>query len=685
MTKVWYVYGLSEDALGHRLADLPSDPVAGVTFSVAAGRGTVTLTADEAAYDGLAQEITSRLEGYVYSHTDPSLAAAVVPLLTAHGLTVATAESCTGGLIAASLTDVPGASRVFGTGVVSYSNDCKEHLLAVSEDTLAADGAVSAATAGQMARGVRRTAQAAIGLSVTGEAGPVAAGEHPVGTVFIALADKKRTWVEQLRLEGDRAAIRRAAADYVLWLLWRYLSAYPAVMAGGENHGVVQRREIPRTKGSAQPRLLSRILPWRGDSRRRLCVKWAALLTALAVVVGSLWAGYQYLLVPDLNRQLQDSLGDLYYESTDLTQGVMNSAYPQGMLPVFHGLYDINRDIGGWIHIPNTGVDYPVMQYADGYYRNHNFGKEYSIYGQPYLDEAFSLDHEKMRIVHGRNTGDGQMFSDLLNYRRVAYLQEHPVIEMNTLHGHARWQIFAVCVQDSRDSTHINLQEEPENYDDFLDSLLRRSLFLSDLTVTGEDTLLLLTANAQKEYGFSGAQLVVAARLLTGEVENTDYRVNNRALMPSVLSNNRTTTRTTRTHTTTTVVTTTHTTVEGGAGTTITTIGTTMTGIDIPITDSGTASTDTDTTVIGSDTTLPQATDATTADGSTSDTSATFTESTFGGENTTSSDGESTTATDATDATADGATDEAMTTGTTVSAEDTNQDTNGDNHDYIGN
>lgn len=553
MTKALYVYGLSEDALRHRLADLQGDPAVGVTLSVSGDHATVTLTAPDDAIEEWVAEASLCLSGYVYSDADPSLAAAVVHLLTAHGLTVATAESCTGGLIAAALTDVPGASRVFGTGVVSYSNDCKEALLSVSADTLADHGAVSAAAAGQMARGVRRTAAADLGLSVTGEAGPVPAEEHPVGTVFIALADKKRTWVEELHLDGDRAAIRAAAADSVLWLLWRYLSAYPAVMAGGETHRAAQKREIPRTKGAVHPRLLSRILPWRGDTRRTLCIKGAAWLTALAVLVGSLWAGYTYLLEPDRNRQLQDSLGDLYYESTDLTHGAdVDSAYPEGMMAVFRGLYDMNTDIGGWIHIPDTGIDYPVMQYADGYYRNHNFDKEYSIYGQPHLDEHFALEHPQLRIVHGRNTGDGQMFSELLNYRRVAYLQEHSAIEMNTLQGNARWQIFAVFVLDSRDTDHFNLQDEPKDYGDFLDAVRERSLFLSDLTVTAEDSLLLLTANAQREYGFNGAQLVVAARRIEGAAEKTTYRVNNRAKMPAALSGGRTTTRTTRSTTTTT-------------------------------------------------------------------------------------------------------------------------------------
>lgn len=554
MTKVLYVYGLSEDALGHRLAEWCADPSVEVAFSVAAGRGVVTVSADNPT---IADEVAVCLAGYVYSDTDPSLAAAVVPLLTAHGLTVATAESCTGGLIAAALTDVSGASRVFGTGVVSYSNECKQKLLTVSEDTLAAHGAVSKATAGQMARGVRRTADAAIGISVTGEAGPIPAENHPVGTVFIALADKKRTWVEELHLEGDRGAIRRAAADSVLWLLWRYLSAYPAVMAGGESHRAVQKREIPRTQGAAHPRLLSRILPWRGDSRRRLWIKWTVWVAVLALLAGCLWAGYQYLLVPDRNRELQDSLGDLYYESTDLTHNNADSVYPQGMQAVFRGLYDMNADVGGWIHIPDTGVDYPVMQFADGYYRNHNFDKEYSIYGQPYLDEHFSLEHKQIRIIHGRNTGDGQMFSDLLNYRRVAYLQEHPVIEMNTLQGNAHWQIFAVCVRDSRDEDRFDLTAEPKDYNDFVASLLRRSLFLSDLTVTGEDDLLLLAVNAQREYGFNGAQLVVAARRITDGAQEAVYRVNNRAQMPAALGGTTRTTRTTRSTTTPTGSTTT--------------------------------------------------------------------------------------------------------------------------------
>lgn len=157
-----------------------------------------------------------------------AIATRAVALLKEKGLTVATAESCTGGMIAAAITDVAGASRVFGTGVVSYSCDCKMKLLGVSVATLETEGAVCAATAAQMAEGVRRVGDAAIGVSVTGEAGPIAAENHPVGTVFIGYADENGAITEEHHFEGDRAAIRRQAAEAVLALLVRRLEGVTA-------------------------------------------------------------------------------------------------------------------------------------------------------------------------------------------------------------------------------------------------------------------------------------------------------------------------------------------------------------------------------------------------------------------------------------------------------------------------
>ncbi len=551
MTRELRIYGLPEELLRERLGDLTERADMAVTLSYNEGHGTVAVTADGDLLEETVAEIALRLGGYVYSCEGESLATVVVQLLADHNLTVSTAESCTGGMVAAALTDVPGASRVFGTGVVSYSNRCKERLLTVSDATITVMGAVSAETAGQMARGVRQTGDASVGVAVTGEAGPTPSEDLPVGTVFVALSDKKRTWVEELHLDGaDRATIRRQATDSVLWLLWRYLSAYPAVMAGGENNYVAQQRTIPRTEGAGQPRLLSKLLPWKGDSRRRLIIKSVAWLLAVAVLLSALIGGYQYFIQPHRNQELQESLGDLYWEGAiDLTADPSEiDTYPLGMLPVFRGLYDMNPDVGGWLHIPGTEIDYPVMQYADGYYETHSFLKEYSIYGQPYFG---SPSTRFISMVYGQNTGDGQMFSELLNYRRVAYLQEHSVIECNTIYANKKWQIFAVVVLDDNNPEEFALPTEEfeteEDYVAYVTRVQERSLFLSDVVFTGQENLLVLSTEAQEEYGFSGARLAVFARLIQGDVPGLTYRVNNLAKMPSAMYRNTTTRPTTTT------------------------------------------------------------------------------------------------------------------------------------------
>ena len=561
MTREIRVYGLSEESLRERLAALSESACVAVTLSYNEGRGMVTLTGEQEAVDTATTGVAERLGAHVYSYEGESLATCVVKRLAELGMTVSTAESCTGGMVAAALTDVPGASQVFGTGVVSYSNQCKESLLTVSGDTISVMGAVSAETAGQMARGVRQTGSASVGVSVTGEAGPNPSGNLPVGTVFVALSDKKRTWVEELHLDGaDRAVIRRQATDSVLWLLWRYLSAYPAVMAGGENNHVAQKRAIPHTQGSGQPRFLSLLLPWKGDSRRRLIIKCMAWLLAAALFVGVLLGGYQYFVQPHRNLELQESLGDLYWEeSTDLTGDPSESGdYPAGMLPVFRGLYDMNEDVAGWLYIPDTGVDYPVMNYADGYYHNHSFLKEYSLYGQPYYGDS---SNSTIHLIYGQNTGDGQMFSELLNYRRVAYLQEHSVIECNTIYANKKWQIFAVVVLDDHNPDEFKLPteafESDEDYLAYIDKVQERSLFLSDTTFAEQEELLVLSTEAQREYGFANARLAVFARLVKEEATELAYRVNNLVKMPSAMYRDDPTTRiTTTTETTETEATT---------------------------------------------------------------------------------------------------------------------------------
>lgn len=148
----------------------------------------------------------------------------VIAALKARGLTLAAAESCTGGLTAKRLTDVPGASAVFLGGVVSYTNGVKERALGVPHDMLEEYGAVSGPVVHAMAEGVRRLTCADLALSVTGVAGPDRDDRgHDVGTVYIALSAQNETTVQLLHLSGDRGAIRAAAVDEMFRMLLAYI------------------------------------------------------------------------------------------------------------------------------------------------------------------------------------------------------------------------------------------------------------------------------------------------------------------------------------------------------------------------------------------------------------------------------------------------------------------------------
>ncbi|MFF8973695.1 CinA family protein [Streptomyces sp. NPDC014995] len=161
-----------------------------------------------------------------------STAADVVRLLTVRGETLAVAESLTGGLVAAEITSVPGASQAFRGSVTAYATALKQELLGVDPGLLAARGAVDPQVAAQMAAGVRKALGADWGIATTGVAGPDPQDGQPVGTVFVAVdgpsgpdsGSASGGKVEALRLNGDRAEIRRESVRSVLAVLLRELA-----------------------------------------------------------------------------------------------------------------------------------------------------------------------------------------------------------------------------------------------------------------------------------------------------------------------------------------------------------------------------------------------------------------------------------------------------------------------------
>ncbi len=160
--------------------------------------------------------------------TTTPLEVTIGPLLLKGTMTLATAESCTGGLIGHRLTNVPGSSEYFLGGVVAYSYDAKEHLLGVPHNTLYDHGAVSPETAIEMARGARRALGADIGLSVTGIAGPGGGlPGKPVGLVYICLSARDFERVERFVWDQDRVGNKWASSEAALQMLQDYLATLP--------------------------------------------------------------------------------------------------------------------------------------------------------------------------------------------------------------------------------------------------------------------------------------------------------------------------------------------------------------------------------------------------------------------------------------------------------------------------
>lgn len=148
-------------------------------------------------------------------------------LLKKHNLTISTAESCTGGLIASAITDVSGASGFFGTGVVTYSNDAKMKLIGVKKETLDQYGAVSEQTASQMAEGVLKLGDSDVSVAVTGIAGPTGGtAEKPVGLVYIGVSGKYGTFAYKNNFKGNRDEVRRQTVSRAFELVYDYLCEF---------------------------------------------------------------------------------------------------------------------------------------------------------------------------------------------------------------------------------------------------------------------------------------------------------------------------------------------------------------------------------------------------------------------------------------------------------------------------
>ena len=230
------IFGIGESSVEDKLRGLMTE-LTNPTLAPYAKEGEVLLrvTAKAASYEEadkmmrpVIEKVTNTIGDFIYGTDVDSLEAVVNDMLLKRGLTLSCAESCTGGLTAKRITDIPGASRVFKGSAVTYANSAKADILGVSEETLRKFGAVSGETALEMAKGARERFRTDVAISLTGVAGPDSDERgNAVGTVYIGFASADTVFFRKVFCGSPRARCRTMAVNYALDTVRRYLAKLP--------------------------------------------------------------------------------------------------------------------------------------------------------------------------------------------------------------------------------------------------------------------------------------------------------------------------------------------------------------------------------------------------------------------------------------------------------------------------
>lgn len=560
------VFGMGESAVEDLLGDRMDG--ANPTLAPYAKEGEVLLRITarapseneaEAMCAPMRDEIKSLLGDFIYGENVASLQQVVVEKLRAKKIKLGLSESCTGGLIAKRITEIPGSSEIFDCGVVSYANHTKSAFLGVRKKTLRRFGAVSAEVAAQMAEGARLCSRAGIGVGVTGIAGPDGGTpEKPVGLVYIGISDGIHCFVKKLMLgrgSKEREYIRYLAASHALDMVRRQLDGlpqdadttqvrvpHPKLFAGGLfssfSRAVWKDRMIRFGRGT---------FPHRGDSKKQVVFK----LIFLALIIVFLVSFYQvanYYATDFGTRSINDSISHLYSGSGTAINP--KDTHPS-VQPSFAQLIAINKDVKGWVTVPDTHINYAVVQSSadtatDQYYLRRNVYGQYDRHGIPFLDYRCSLAPlGQNTIVYGHNMMDDLMFHDLVSYNTfndnggLDFYRKSPIVTFNTIYGNAKWKIFAVFIAntDPKDGPVFNYLvptfSTQTDFNNYITQVRRRSLINTSVDVRPGDFILTLTTCT---YEFTDARFVVEARMIRpGESDSVGSAEENPSpLMPNI-------------------------------------------------------------------------------------------------------------------------------------------------------
>ncbi len=351
------VFGIGESALEDKVRDYLSGSNPTAALYAKTGEVHIRITAKSATAeqadvmcDEMATRLCATLGDLVYSTGGEDLETVAVGHLAAAGATVATAESCTGGLLGQRLTSVPGASAVYGYGAITYANEAKEDMLHVHTATLRRYGAVSSQVAAEMAFGAAKKGDADYGVGITGIAGPDGGtAKKPVGLVYVAVCTRREVYVKKLELGNrGRAYVRELATHHALDMLRRAITGLPVPQAKLFTRGQMadfEREGKPLRRGGGALRALMAIL--------------AVALVLLAIVFFSYQAGEgQPGDVPDapISSQMPSARGHRYG----------SREYADAAMALVRQQQVGNPAVAGLIALPDAAVESLVAQTANG-------------------------------------------------------------------------------------------------------------------------------------------------------------------------------------------------------------------------------------------------------------------------------------------------------------------------------
>lgn len=502
---------------------------------------------------------------YLYCIGDRPLPQIAVDGMTRHGLTLATAEWGTGGLLIEQLSAVIGANgccrAAYNDTHIGTELELPRRLLQAPEDN-------GALIAGLLAQQCRKAGHTALGMGVY--------CQPESGQLHVALADKNRIWNRRLAVAEP---IREDTAQIAVWqamnVLRLYTAQYPKQLPGGIEPAELERRvgigslfarpaasnhsgkdqkpsmeKKAHTKRPAAPAVDAEAIKGTNLIQR---IKMKSItkndkirIILLAVCIIVFLASGIYIINNKLqsikNKNLSDELAGLY--DPDGTTDISVDGYPKDYIRGFEALYQRNPDIAGWVKIPDTKLDYAVVQAEDNdkYHRADIDGK-YNDWGIPYVD--FRVDQSKPSyntVIYGHNMGDGTMFGYLQAYKKLSYYQQHPLISYNSVYRKDMYKIFAVvvCKADDPDFDYHNFIDSDSDAakNEYIEKIMKRSIIKTTVDVKASDRLLTLSTC---DYTFRDpdtnkliARLVIFGRALR-DGESEAVNVNAATLNPNPL------------------------------------------------------------------------------------------------------------------------------------------------------